>query len=140
MTVFSDVDESDSEEEEEQVTVVQLMEYYKPTWLAVVGLLCSLIVSSHLPIFGFLLSKMVFTMMDFPSDDFEEHCYFWVWMFLASCIGLFVFTYIQKLAFGIGAENLTSAVRYQLFEAILYKHIGWFDDRNRAPGVLGNII
>ena len=27
-----------------------------------------------------------------------------------------------------------------LFEAILYKHIGWFDNKDRAPGVLGNVI
>ena len=27
-----------------------------------------------------------------------------------------------------------------LFEQILYKHIGWFDDKDRAPGILGNII
>lgn len=60
MTVFSDVDASDSEEEDEPVTVRQLMAYYKPTWLAVVGLVCSLIVSGHLPVFGFLLSKIVF--------------------------------------------------------------------------------
>lgn len=31
-------------------------------------------------------------------------------------------------------------MRKELFEAILYKHIGWFDDRNSAPGILGNII
>jgi ABC-type multidrug transport system fused ATPase/permease subunit len=27
-----------------------------------------------------------------------------------------------------------------LFEAILFKHIGWFDNKDRAPGILGNII
>ena len=27
-----------------------------------------------------------------------------------------------------------------LFQAIMYKHIGWFDNKDRAPGILGNII
>ena len=27
-----------------------------------------------------------------------------------------------------------------MFEAILYKHIGWFDNKDKAPGILGNII
>jgi hypothetical protein len=27
-----------------------------------------------------------------------------------------------------------------LFEAYLHKHIGWFDNKNRAPGILTNIL
>ena len=27
-----------------------------------------------------------------------------------------------------------------MFEAILRKHIGWFDDKSRAPGVLSNML
>jgi hypothetical protein len=56
------------------------------------------------------------------------------------CTGLFIFTFLQKYAFGYGSENLTNKIRIELFEAILYKHIGWFDDKNRAPGILGNVI
>ena len=35
---------------------------------------------------------------------------------------------------------MTLRLRIRLFEAILRKHIGWFDDKDRAPGVLTNII
>jgi len=49
-------------------------------------------------------------------------------------------TYFQKLNFGIGGENLTNTLRVKLFEAILHKNIGWFDSKNRAPGILTNII
>lgn len=42
--------------------------------------------------------------------------------------------------FGIGGENLTFTVRKMLFENILYKHIQWFDTKDRAPGVLTNMI
>jgi ABC-type multidrug transport system fused ATPase/permease subunit len=31
-------------------------------------------------------------------------------------------------------------LRIRLFEAILRKHIGWFDNKDRAAGVLTNII
>jgi ATP-binding cassette subfamily B (MDR/TAP) protein 1 len=31
-------------------------------------------------------------------------------------------------------------LRVKLFEAILRKNIGWFDSKNRAPGILTNII
>ena len=61
-------------------------------------------------------------------------------MFSILCFGMFFSSYFQKLAFGIGSENLIHTMRIKLFEAILYKHIGWFDKKERAPGVLGNII
>jgi hypothetical protein len=61
-------------------------------------------------------------------------------MFAVMCILLFFSTYIQGLCFGIGAENLIAKVRFKLLEAIIYKHIGWFDDKDKAPGILGSII
>lgn len=84
---------------------------------------------------------MVFVLM-IPIDDprFVEQRNFWVSMFAVLCGGMFLFTFIQKLAFGFGSENLVKTIRVKLFEAILYKHIGWFDNKDRAPGVLGNVI
>ena len=42
--------------------------------------------------------------------------------------------------FGLGGENLTLKLRIRLFEAILRKHVGWFDSEDKAPGILTNII
>jgi len=119
----------------------EIMSYYTPKWLAVVGLIASVGASAQLPVFGFLLSQMVFTLME-PVDggSFKEDSDFWIGMFALLCAGIFIFTYMQKLAFGYGSENLTYRVRVLLFESILYKHIGWFDNKDRAPGILGNII
>lgn len=35
---------------------------------------------------------------------------------------------------------MTQALRVKLFESLLRKNIGWFDNKNRAPGVLVNMI
>lgn len=35
---------------------------------------------------------------------------------------------------------MTLKLRNNLFEAILRKHVGWFDNKDRAPGILTNII
>jgi len=55
-------------------------------------------------------------------------------------LGIGISSFIQKLCFGIGGDNLTLGLRIKLFEAILRKHIGWFDNKDRAPGILTNII
>jgi ABC-type multidrug transport system fused ATPase/permease subunit len=47
---------------------------------------------------------------------------------------------VQKLTFGIGGDNLSYSLRLKLFAAILHKHIGWFDSKDHAPGILTNIL
>lgn len=55
-------------------------------------------------------------------------------------MGIGIFTFFQKLAFSLGAENLIRNFRTKLFEEIIYKHIGWFDNKNRAVGILTSIF
>lgn len=65
---------------------------------------------------------------------------FWTLAFILLCFGIGFSTYFQKLFFGRGGENLTFTLRVKLFESYLSKHIGWFDNKNRAPGILTNIL
>ncbi len=73
-------------------------------------------------------------------DQFIQKRNFWTIMFVILCLGIGISTYCQKLCFGIGGENLTHALRVKLFQSILRKDIGWFDSKNRAPGILTNIL
>lgn len=57
-------------------------------------------------------------------------------MFFILCFGIGLSSGLQKYFFGVGGENLSLAVRMELFKAIMHKHIGWFDDKEKAPGVL----
>ena len=65
----SDNDQNDEddffEEELKPIPRSQIMKYYKPKWLIGVGIISSMISSIQLPVFGFLLSKMVFLMQNF---------------------------------------------------------------------------
>jgi ATP-binding cassette subfamily B (MDR/TAP) protein 1 len=47
---------------------------------------------------------------------------------------------LQKLWFGLGGDNLSFKLRMELFKAILRKHVGWFDNKSRAPGIIVNIL
>ena len=79
-------------------------------------------------------------MQDPLSDSFDNDRDFWTLMFLTLSISMFILTYFQGLSFGITSENLTNKIRIMLFESIIYKHVGWFDKKDRAPGVLGSIL
>jgi ATP-binding cassette subfamily B (MDR/TAP) protein 1 len=42
----------------------------------------------------------------------------------------------QKFAFGVIGENVTANIRKELYRNVLQKHLGWFDERENAPGVI----
>lgn len=37
-------------------------------------------------------------------------------------------------------ENLVFTIRTKLFAGIIYKHVSWFDSKDRAPGIITNIL
>jgi len=46
----------------------------------------------------------------------------------------------EKALFAAMGEKLTYILRMSLIEEILHKQVAWFDDKERAPGILTNII
>ena len=95
--------------------------------------------------FGYILSQYVFVLsnkVDTPEEReyYEEQRNTWTYAFIGLVIGIGISSFVQKLCFGFGGDNLTLKLRNNLFEAILRKHVGWFDNKDRAPGILTNII
>ena len=64
----------------------------------------------------------------------------WTWIFALLCLGIGISSGIQKYCFGLGGENLSFILRIKLFEQLLRKHVGWYDNKEKAPGILTNII
>ena len=128
-----------------EVKLREMMKYYTPRWMAFVGLLASIASAFQLPMFGFILAQYVFVLampVKTPEDraSFEHERDIWTWAFVGLVCGIGLSSFIQKLCFGFGGDNLTLRLRIRLFEQILRKHVGWFDNKDRAPGVLTNII
>ena len=95
--------------------------------------------------FGFILSQYVFVLamdIDTPEhrEEYEHERDVWTFAFMGLVVGIGLSSFVQKLCFGFGGDNLTLKLRIKLFEAILRKHVGWFDNKERAPGILTNII
>ena len=56
-------------------------------------------------------------------------------MFISS-VACFVATFLGGSLFGLISENVTIAVRSELYSKIINKHMGWFDDKDNSPGVI----
>jgi hypothetical protein len=60
-------------------------------------------------------------------------------MFIGACISL-CSGFTKGFSFGIVGENITLNIRHMLYQSIVKKNIGWFDQRDNAPGVLTSVL
>jgi ATP-binding cassette subfamily B (MDR/TAP) protein 1 len=61
-------------------------------------------------------------------------------MFLLLVCAIGLTSLFQRYIFFYAGENLTFDVRAALYKGIIYKHLAWFDNKDRAPGVLSNVL
>lgn len=57
--------EKEKDVEYREVEFKEIMEFYKPTWLAIGGFIASVFASLSLPLFGFVLSMYIFVLSEF---------------------------------------------------------------------------
>ena len=73
----------------------EIMAFYKPKWVIAVGILSSLATSIQLPLFGYILSKVIFILMEPPeSPNFESNRNKYIGCFGVLCFGIGLFTFI----------------------------------------------
>lgn len=158
-------DKVDKRDEEEEKAVTELREelnkksilkrlyvYQHPKVLILVGLLCSVGAGTSPPVFGLIMSKLLGVLtvpVEFLSQmgqaaGFEgtgieygksEHKF---WVGLMAALGAFtlVSIFFQKQAFFTLGSNLTFKIRTVLYQELLQKHMGWYDDRDNGTSVL----
>lgn len=111
----------DPETQYRDIKLAEMMKYYTPRWMAVVGFLASIMAAFNLPMFGFVLSRYVSVLAlpiatEAEMDYFVEQRNVWTLAFAALVIGIGVSTFGQMLCFGWGGDNLTQQLRIKLFE------------------------
>jgi ATP-binding cassette subfamily B (MDR/TAP) protein 1 len=74
------------------------------------------------------------------SPTFSKDSKDYVLAFLYLALGMGFIGFLQKLLFFITGENLTFDVRNLLFTSLVHKQISWFDRKDRAPGIISNIL
>jgi ATP-binding cassette subfamily B (MDR/TAP) protein 1 len=116
------------------------MGYYSPKTIGFLAFFIALINSAAMPVFGYLLSKILFVIMNPASLTFVDDRNFWCGMILLLTFVMSIFAFLHRMMFSYVGENLTYNVRKELFEGILYKSVSWFDSKDRAPGILSNIL
>lgn len=135
-------------------TFMKIWKYNEPKYYLIYGIVGCFFAGAIFPIFGiqysFVISMLTQPMYLLPvtyhkdfKDDFEKPEDFVmrmlnntvIWMIALAACSLFGFI-IRFIGFGTLSENVTQSVRKELYAAVLEKHMGWFDNRDHATGVI----
>lgn len=92
------------------------------------------------PVFGIFITKMLFSLMIPDRNKMRHEADLWTLAMFICSIASFLTGFTQKFLFGIMGENITMAIRDNLYKSLLKKHIGWFDQRENAPGVVTSVL
>jgi ATP-binding cassette, subfamily B (MDR/TAP), member 1 len=91
-------------------------------------------------VFGLFITKMLFSLMIPDPAELRKQSDIWCLAMFICCLVSFVTGFTQKFLFGIIGENITLNIREKLYGALVKKNIGWFDNRENAPGVLNSVL
>jgi len=105
------------------------------------SILVAIINAVTMPAFGFLLSNLMFVIIEGPdSPTFAENRDYWILFGVFIMLGSATVGFMQKLIFSYSGEAMTLKVRKDLFREIMYKNVSWFDRKSKAPGILSVVF
>ena len=73
-------------------------------------------------------------------EIFSNERYKWILILFGIVVAVGISSFLQRLSFGYGGDNLACTLRLKLFSAILTKHLSWHESTDKSPGVLTNVL
>lgn len=131
---------SEAIEKKPDTSMRRIMSFYRPKWLTSIGCIFALVASFVWPVFGVIYCKLLFIMMSSFLPTFSDDRNWWCGMFLLQVGVSGIVYFLIKYIFFVAGENLTHDIKIKLFKGMIFKHLGWYDKKEHAPGILSNIL
>ena len=103
----------------------------------------ALLSSVDMPFVALCITKLQFAYYgrDDPNfDDWEGTSKIILTLMGCWMVSLFFLHSFKYTLFGTMGEKLTFKLRMLMIEEIMHKQISWFDNENRAPGIITDVI
>ncbi|CDW88017.1 abc transporter family protein [Stylonychia lemnae] len=138
---IKEIDQESKQSNQNFGTFGNIMKYYCPKYLVLASILSSLIDSFAHPLNGFIFSKILFVLINNPySSTFEEDRNFWCSSYMVLVLAAGISDFVNNGIHKHLNENLTNNVRVKLYSTIVKKRFAWFDNKERAPGILSGYL
>jgi ATP-binding cassette subfamily B (MDR/TAP) protein 1 len=124
------------------------MQYSKPLYYILLGILGAAFVGFVQPAFCILLIDAI-AALSLPSldignqdllDQSDEEVMAIVVNMLYCGVAAFVAQFIYRVSFGVIGENVNKQTRQALYDNVLRREVGWFDDKDHSTGVVCDIL
>ncbi|KAL1550313.1 ABC transporter B member 11 [Salvia divinorum] len=135
----SALEKSDHESSEKlpKVPLRRLANLNKPeTPVLIAGALFAIINGSILPIFGILISSVIESFFESPSE-LRKDTKFWAIIFMVLGVVSLIAYPARTYLFGVAGNKLIRRIRLMCFEKVVNMEVGWFDEGEHSSGIIG---
>lgn len=120
-------------------SLFRLATYSKPEFhLFIVGGFAALANGTTFPVFGLLLSNIIYTYFQPDKKKLRDDANFWSLMYLVLAIGIFIICPIQFYSFSVIGQRLIRRLRRLTFDKVLRNEVAWFDEEDNSSGSIGS--
>ncbi|RXH68334.1 hypothetical protein DVH24_030667 [Malus domestica] len=100
------------------------------------GTLAATINGVILPIFGVLVSRVVKTLYEPPSQQ-KKDSEFWAIILMVLGLASFLVVPARAYFFSVAGSKLIERIRLMCFERVVHMEVGWFDEPENSSGSVG---
>uniref|UniRef100_A0A7S3CHM5 Uncharacterized protein n=1 Tax=Strombidium rassoulzadegani TaxID=1082188 RepID=A0A7S3CHM5_9SPIT len=114
----------------------RLLPYNQPIGLVYLGFGFASVAGCIFPSFGVFITKSMFSMMIPDKELMWEEANKWNLIMILASVGAFFIYFASQYLFKSLGENITLNIRKSLYNSLLHKDAGFFDERDNQAGVL----
>ncbi|KAG6429222.1 hypothetical protein SASPL_107267 [Salvia splendens] len=127
----------ESSEKPPKVPLRRLANLNKPEIpVLIAGAVFAIINGSILPIFGILISSVIKSFFESPSE-LRKDTKFWAIIFMVLGVVSLIAYPARTYLFGVAGNKLIRRIRLMCFEKVVNMEVGWFDEGEHSSGIIG---
>jgi len=116
-----------------------IKQFSKPTSMVALGFFMALLVGALLPSYGFILPKLMFSML-LPYDEIMAEIDFWALMMFLAAVAYGILSFFGKWAFSQVGSNIGKGCQQILYTSLLTKDLGWHDHLEHNAGIMTVVL
>ncbi|CDW72274.1 abc transporter [Stylonychia lemnae] len=122
-------------------SISNIKKLYGPNYLVVFSFITSFFSAFAYPLNGMIFAKILFILVTRDYiEDFYQQRNFWCSAYLALAFATGLTDFLNRGIHRQLSENLSCNIRVKLYKNIMKRNYSWFDNQERAPGILSSYL
>lgn len=114
-------------------------EFSKPTSFVVLGFIMAFFIGCIIPSYGFILPRLMYSMV-LPADKIMAETNFWALLMFLAAVLYGILSFVMKYSFSRVGSNIGKNCQEILYKSLVTKDLGWHDYTENSAGIMTVVL